>query len=518
MSLTRALSAAGFAGLFTALALAGSPSAQQAQEPVFRAGTRTVPVYVTVTDAEGRLVPDLGQDDFDILDNGKLQTISIFANDIQPIMVVMMLDRSGSMVDNFRRVQEAAEQFVTRLLPADKARIGSFSYRVQVDPRTFTNDRDELLRILYKELQEPGPTPLWNAVSVGMTALLRQEGRRVVLVFTDGADRPGDDRATNISLGDLMKRAREEDVMVYGVGLAGRVSMGGMGRRGGYGGGRYPPPPGGGLGRAHAEARRGPLEAGGRVGRRLLRARIDRRSRRHLRPRGRRTAPPVRDGLLAREARRQDAQARGAREEAGDDSPRAQELRGHAAADRMTMTPNPAAGGPSRLRTARLELVPGTPALGRAEMGDRAQFAKLLGADVPISWPPPENDEKTMTFFTEYVEKNPDAVGWAAWYILLRRRTARRPRSGHADSRRSRTGRGRSRPAIPSCRNTSAVGMRPRPLPRSWSGRSAIPAVERIIAHTFPDLRASIRVLEKCGFAFVGAGEEEGTIRFERRR
>jgi Ca-activated chloride channel family protein len=222
------------------------PSARQGQEPVFRTGTRTVPVYVTVTDAEGRLVPDLGPDDFEIYDNGKLQTISIFANEIQPIMVVMMLDRSGSMVDNFRRVQEAGEQFVTRLLPADKARIGSFSYRIQVDPRTFTSDRDELLRILYKELQEPGPTPLWNAVSVGMTALTRQEGRRVVLVFTDGADNPGNARATNISLGDLMKRAREEDVMVYGVGLAGRAFGGGYGRRGGGGWGRYPPPPGGG--------------------------------------------------------------------------------------------------------------------------------------------------------------------------------------------------------------------------------------------------------------------------------
>jgi Ca-activated chloride channel family protein len=213
---------------------APSPAAQQ--EPVFRAATRTVPVYVTVTDADGRLVPDLGRDDFEIYDNGKAQPISVFASDIQPIMVVMMLDRSGSMVDNFRRVQEAAQQFVTRLLPADKARIGSFSYRIQVDPRTFTSDRDELLRILYKELQEPGPTPLWNAVSVGMTALTRQEGRRVVLVFTDGADTPGNDRATNISLGDLMRRAREEDVMVYAVGLAGRAPGRGMRGRGGYGG------------------------------------------------------------------------------------------------------------------------------------------------------------------------------------------------------------------------------------------------------------------------------------------
>jgi len=245
VTLSRASFAAALTATAATCALAASPSARQVQEPVFRAGTRTVPVYVTVTDADGRLVPDLGQDDFEIYDNGKPQTISIFANDIQPIMVVMMLDRSGSMVDNFRRVQEAAEQFVTRLLPADKARIGSFSYRIQVDPRTFTSDRNELLRILYKELQEPGPTPLWNAISVGMTALTRQEGRRVVLVFTDGADRPGNDRSTNISLGDLMKRAREEDVMVYGVGLAGRVAMGGMGRRGG-GWGRYPPPPGGG--------------------------------------------------------------------------------------------------------------------------------------------------------------------------------------------------------------------------------------------------------------------------------
>jgi len=219
------------------------PAAQQ--EPTFRAATRTVPVYVTVTDAEGRLVPDLGRDDFEIYDNGKIQSISVFANDIQPIMVVLMLDRSGSMVDNFRRVQSAAEQFVTRLLPADKARIGSFSFRVQVDPRTFTSDKEELLRILHKELQEPGPTPLWNAVSVGMTGLLHQEGRRVVLVFTDGADSPGNGRSTNISLKDVMERAREEDVMVYAVGLAGRMPM----RRGGggYGGRRgYGPPPGGG--------------------------------------------------------------------------------------------------------------------------------------------------------------------------------------------------------------------------------------------------------------------------------
>ena len=147
-------------------------------------------VYTTVTDASGRLVPDLDRDEFEVYDNGKLQKITTFANDIQPINVVMMLDRSVSMRQNFGLVRKAAEAFVERLLPADKARIGSFSNRVQVDPREFTSDKSELQQILQTELQEEGPTPLWNAVSVGMTALLHVEGRRVVLVFTDGMDSP----------------------------------------------------------------------------------------------------------------------------------------------------------------------------------------------------------------------------------------------------------------------------------------------------------------------------------------
>jgi len=220
-------------------ALAGSAVAAGVQEPTFRTGTRTVPVYATVTDVEGRLVPDLGRDDFEIYDNGKRQELTVFASEIQPIMVVLMLDRSGSVVGNFGLVQKAAEQFVTRLLPGDRARIGSFSNRIQVDPRTFTSDQAQLLEILRSELQEPGPTPLWNALAVGMTALLHEEGRRVVLVFTDGVDAPGNARTTNVSLRDVMDRARREDVMVYAIGLTGQAPPGGRlrsGRRGGRGG------------------------------------------------------------------------------------------------------------------------------------------------------------------------------------------------------------------------------------------------------------------------------------------
>ena len=133
----------------------------------------------------------------------------------------MLLDRSGSMRANFTLVEEAAEQFVAAMLPADKARIGSFSNRIQVDPRDFTSSHDELLSILRTELQPEGPTPLWNAVNVGITALLHQQGRRVILVFTDGMDSPMNFSTNNNSLKDVMKRAEEEDVMVYAIGLVG---------------------------------------------------------------------------------------------------------------------------------------------------------------------------------------------------------------------------------------------------------------------------------------------------------
>jgi VWFA-related protein len=130
--------------------------------------------------------------------------------------------------------------------PEDKARIGSFSDRVEVDPRDFTSDHETLLTILRTDLQEGGPTPLWNAVNVGITALLHQEGRRVVLVFTDGMDAPLTQSSTNSSLKDVMKRAEDENVMVYAIGLAasnprpvaphGGFEPGGHGGRYGHGG------------------------------------------------------------------------------------------------------------------------------------------------------------------------------------------------------------------------------------------------------------------------------------------
>jgi VWFA-related protein len=241
----RVLLAVAAVGVVMALG-AARPVGQDAG-PTFKGGNRTVAVYATVTGTDGRLVPDLTREAFSISDNGRRQDLTLFSSDLQPITVVMLLDRSGSMRGNFTLVQQAAEQFVEQMRPDDKARIGSFSNGIQVDPRDFTSDRDELLHILRTELQAEGPTPLWNAVNVGITALLHQQGRRVVVVFTDGMDSPTNFTSHNSSLKDVMKRAEEEDVMVYAIGLA--PSMPGYrGMPGGSRGGHHQGGHGGGFG------------------------------------------------------------------------------------------------------------------------------------------------------------------------------------------------------------------------------------------------------------------------------
>src|SRR5437762_9018879 len=114
-----ALAAVALAGVWTLTTIA-------AQEPTFRAGTQIVSLFATVTDAQKRLVPDLQQADFEVFDNDKPQPLVFFQNETQPITVVVMLDTSGSMTLTLNLLRAAAEQFVLRLLPADKAKVGAF--------------------------------------------------------------------------------------------------------------------------------------------------------------------------------------------------------------------------------------------------------------------------------------------------------------------------------------------------------------------------------------------------------
>jgi Ca-activated chloride channel homolog len=201
---TRALLLA--AGALTLVA--ADPGAQ------IKVGTQTVPLYVTVTDNTKRLVPDLVREDFEIYDNGKLQQMTNFDNQATPINAVVMLDTSGSMTLALDLVKKGAEQFLIRLLPDDRARVGAFNDKIEFHPENaFTGDRDELIAAL-KELDFGYPTRLYDAVDQSMDKLEVIDGRKVVVVFTDG-----DDTASKAGMGDVLDRARLQEMMVYAIGL-----------------------------------------------------------------------------------------------------------------------------------------------------------------------------------------------------------------------------------------------------------------------------------------------------------
>jgi Ca-activated chloride channel family protein len=181
-----------------------------------RVGTQTVPLYVTVVDSAKRLVPDLVREDLEVYDNGKLQTLTNFDNQATPITVVVMLDTSGSMTLSIDMVKLAAEEFLLRLLPMDKAKVGAFNDKLEVIPEPglpFSSNRDQLIRAL-GDLDFGYPTRLYDAVDYSITQLEPVEGRKVVLVFTDG-----EDSASKVDAGDVNVRARAQEVMIYAVGL-----------------------------------------------------------------------------------------------------------------------------------------------------------------------------------------------------------------------------------------------------------------------------------------------------------
>ena len=191
------------------------------QQGVFRAGVITVPIYTTVTDKTGRLVPDLEEQHFEIFDNEKLQKTAFFRSDIQPVSVVIALDMSGSMIMNIELAKSAAEAFVLRLLPHDRARIISFDDKVAVSPM-FTSNRDDLIRYLHTEMQYGNGTRLWDAVDVGITALSKETNRRVVLVLSDGEDTS----SKSVGREEVLARAQQEDLMIYAVGIRSRYRGG----------------------------------------------------------------------------------------------------------------------------------------------------------------------------------------------------------------------------------------------------------------------------------------------------
>jgi Ca-activated chloride channel homolog len=200
---------------FTTIALlvaATLTGAARQDTPTFKATTQIVSVPATVLDGQGRLVPNLEQEEFAILDNGKPQPITFFQNETQPFTVVVMLDYSASMTSSLDLLRAAAEQFLLRMLPQDKGQVGAFSDRIEFSGQ-FTNDRDDLISAL-RDLQYGNPTRLWDAVDQSIDMMKPVDGRKVVLVFTDG-----DDTYSKTGFGTVLDHAKQNEVMVYAIGL-----------------------------------------------------------------------------------------------------------------------------------------------------------------------------------------------------------------------------------------------------------------------------------------------------------
>ena len=200
--------------LFIGLAaLVMTQGALTGQQPLFRSGTELVDLYVTVTDDDGRLVPNLVQEDFAIFDEDEPQEIVLFDNEVRPITVVVMLDSSISTTNVMHLIMGGAEQFLIRMLPEDRARVGAFNDKIEVLPREFVGDRDTLIASL-SELDFGNETRLFDAISASLDALQGVDGRKVVLVLTDGQD-----SASQKGWREVLEQAIAEDVMIYSIGL-----------------------------------------------------------------------------------------------------------------------------------------------------------------------------------------------------------------------------------------------------------------------------------------------------------
>jgi Ca-activated chloride channel family protein len=199
------------------LPLLAAPSAAGAQ--VFRGGTDTVFLSVTVTDSQGRLVPGLAAEDFRVFEDGVPQDIAIFARTPQPIALSLLLDTSTSMEPRLRTAQEAAAGFARGLNEHDVAQVIDFDSHVQV-LQGFTNDRG-LLEGAIRRTDAGGSTALYTAVYVALSEQRKvrpTEGeairRQAIVVLSDG-----DDTSSLVDYEQVLDLAKRSEVVVYAIGL-----------------------------------------------------------------------------------------------------------------------------------------------------------------------------------------------------------------------------------------------------------------------------------------------------------
>lgn len=188
-----------------------------AQQLTFRAGIDLVTFGVTAVDEDGGLVTDLTRDDFMILEDGVPQTLQYFAQGDDADQrakkrLGLMLDTSGSMEQDLDLARSAAIKFLNLLPEAEDITLVDFDTEVRI---TRYPQRDFVRLVERIRMREPeGWTALYDALGVYLDGAQMQDGRKILVMYTDG----GDTRST-INLGDLLTLLQASQVTVYAVGL-----------------------------------------------------------------------------------------------------------------------------------------------------------------------------------------------------------------------------------------------------------------------------------------------------------
>jgi len=198
-----------------ATALVGTVAARQ----VFKSGTDLVLLNVTVTDSAGHLVTGLTQENFQVYEDGVLQTVTNFSKDPLPIALSILLDSSTSMDRKLPVAQEAAAGFARRLTPKDVAQIIDFDSQAQI-LQTFTNDKVALEQAI-RRTQAGGSTSLFNALYTALSELKSARAqatgevrRQAIVALSDG-----EDTTSLVTFEDVLDLAKRSETAVYAIGL-----------------------------------------------------------------------------------------------------------------------------------------------------------------------------------------------------------------------------------------------------------------------------------------------------------
>jgi hypothetical protein len=186
-----------------------TPLDDQRDVETVKVETNLVSVPVIATDLNGVYIPDLKQEEFAILEDGVKQDIAFFATVSAPFHVVLMLDTSASTQEKLSLIQRAASAFVEQLQSFDRVKVISFDDKIR-ELNDFTNDRAALRAAIYRTRSGQG-TKLYDAFELALASFRKVQGRKAIVLFTDGVDFHSD----RASFDGTLRGLDEEGVLVY---------------------------------------------------------------------------------------------------------------------------------------------------------------------------------------------------------------------------------------------------------------------------------------------------------------